>query len=164
MPRPSLLVLATVAVACADPQTQPGAAGAAFLAFQTALQQHDEDGCRRLLTQESEQALLAMPWERIAQQVPLVVTGVTQVGSEFHVEVLDPNQGNRRASFVVVREYGLLVVDLVASAGLGAAPVEAPATGEAAEASARRGDIEPRDLTPADIDRIRQHELSQPPR
>jgi hypothetical protein len=56
---------------------------------------------------------------------------------------------------VVVREYGKLVVDLVATAGRHAEVVEAAGSTE---------ELLPRELTPADLDRIRLHELAQPPR
>ena len=54
-----------------------------------------------------------------------------------------------------MREHGRLVVDLVASAGLTARVVEADGSPEV---------LEPRELTPADWDRIRRYELTQPPR
>lgn len=125
-------------------------------AFQDALHRGDEAACRELLTLESRVALAEMPWERIRGKQRLVVVGAEGSGAEYLVQVQDPNDGGRRAEFVVVREYGRLVVDLVASAGLTAEFVEA--TGSRAE------EFVPRELTPADHDRIRQHELAQPPR
>jgi len=156
-----LLVPAVLAAACADRDAPSRAATAAFSAFQQALRTHDEHGCRRLLTRESAVVIPSLPWDSAASSEPLCIDGVSTVGSAFHVHVRDPNQGGAPATFVVVREYGELVVDLVASAACNA--VEVPSEG-AAEADFRREEFEPRELTPADYDRIRQHELSQPKR
>ncbi len=148
------IVLLLLGTGCAEDRG-PAAAAAVFDAFQRALQRRDEHACRLLLTVQSADALAQMPWERIARQQPLAVRGARRDGNELRVEVDDPNDGGRSGEFVVVREHGRLVVDLVASAGLTARVVEA-ASGEQR--------IVPRELTPADLDRIRLHELAQPPR
>jgi antitoxin (DNA-binding transcriptional repressor) of toxin-antitoxin stability system len=151
---PPVLALAAVTAGCAgDPG--PHDAAAVFGSFQRALQRGDEDACRSLLTVQSAAALQQMPWERVARQQPLVVRGARREGSELRVEVADPNAGGRAGEFVVVREHGRLVVDLVASAGLTAQTVEAAGAADT---------VVPRELTPADLDRIRLHELAQPPR
>ncbi len=139
---------------CAD-DADTAHAAATFVAFQDALQHRDTAGCRKLLTTESAAALDAMPWERIAGRLPLQVLGATNGKGEFRVQVADPNDGGRVAEFVVVREYGRLVVDLVATAGLHVEVVEGAGAHE---------ELVPRELTAADYDRIRQHELAQPPR
>jgi len=156
-----LLVLAVLATACADPDEPAHAATATFAAFQQALRDHDENGCRRLLTRESAVVIPSLPWERAAAGEPLCIDGASSVGSAFHVHVRDPNQGGAKATFVVVREYGELVVDLVASAACNAVEVEREG---ATEADFHREEFEPRELLPADYDRIRLHELSQPKR
>jgi hypothetical protein len=127
-----------------------------FAEFQDALQRGDASACRELLTRESRVAVDQMPWERVRGKRPLLVEGVERTSCDFRVHVTDPNDGDRPAEFVVVREYGKLVVDLVATAGMHTEFVEAAAGSE--------HEFEPRELTPADMDRIRLHELSQPPR
>lgn len=135
----------------------PARAERAFLAFQAALQQGDAAACRALLTRESRPVVDAMPWEAVASRTALEVVGATRPRSnvaEYFVDVRDPNEGDAAGRYVVVREYGRLVVDLVASAGL---------TARAVEASSGDEQFEPAALTPADFDRIRAYELSQPP-
>ncbi len=149
-----MLLLVVIAAACSA-DGGPAAAQAAFGSFQDALHRRDEEGLRRLLTNESAAVLATMPWERIQAQAPLEVAGARREGHEFRVEVRDPNSHGQKGEFVVVREYGRLVVDLVATAGL---------TVEVVEAAGAKEVVEPRELTPADHDRIRQHQLSQPRR
>lgn len=149
-----LLVLPVLAAACAD-HADTDAAAHTFVAFQAALQRGDRAGCRELLTRESQQAVAELPWDAVRQQQPLVVLGTERSAGEYLVHVRDPNDGDRRSEFVVVREYGKLVVDLVATAGRHAEVVEAAGSADV---------LEPRELTPADFDRIRRYELSQPPR
>lgn len=123
--------------------------------FQAALRAHDESGCRALLTRESAAALAQVPWQQVAAQAPLQVLGAERQSLGYRVAVADPNHAGRRGEFVVVRENGRLVVDLVATAGLTATTSEAGASSDV---------IVPRELTPADFDRIRQRELATPPR
>lgn len=149
---PLVLILLALACSRADDAT---AATTAFAAFQAALQRGDQDGTRALLTRESQAAVAELPWHELRQRQPLVVLGAERSHGEFLVRVQDPNEGGRCSEFVVVREYGQLVVDLVATAGRHTEVVEAAGTAE---------QFEPRELTPADFDRIRQHELAQPPR
>jgi hypothetical protein len=134
---------------------EPAAAGAVVQSFQDALQRRDEGACRDLLTRESHAALAELPWERVQARPPLHVLGARREGHEFRVQVADPGDRGTAGEFVVVREYGKLVVDLVATAGL---------TAEVVEATTSKEQLEPRELTPADLDRIRQYELQQPPR
>ncbi|MCK5940978.1 MAG: hypothetical protein KAI24_03330, partial [Planctomycetes bacterium] len=93
--------------------------------------------------------------DAVAEREPLAVLAARRVAntSAFLVDVRDPNERDARGRFVVVREHGRMVVDLVASAGL---------TARTVEASSSRETFEPRALTPADHDRIREFELSQP--
>lgn len=123
--------------------------------FQDALLRGDESGCRETLTVESAAALAELPWRRVLAQRPLQPLAATTCPDGYRVRVADPNVGGAEADFVVVREYGRLVVDLVATAGL---------TARVVEADAAREELVPRELTPADFDRIREYELSQPPR
>jgi hypothetical protein len=150
-----LAALAAVGLAACDHDDGSTAAQATFSAFQDALQRRDESACRSLLTGESAQALADMPWDRVQQQQPLQVRGARRAGYSFRVDVVDPNANGSAGEFVDVRENGRLVVDLVASAGLTATVVEAAGS---------KQELAPRALTPEDFDRIRQHELAQPPR
>ncbi|MCB9878004.1 MAG: hypothetical protein H6835_10425 [Planctomycetes bacterium] len=160
-----LLLLAATLTACNGDRAAArcDAAIRAFESFQQALQQRDERACRELLTAESRAVLEQLPWDRVANRHPLQVLGAVQDDWRFHVRVLDPNENGARGEFVVVRERGRLVVDLVASAAVAARPVER--SGGAVEASAQPSEqYEPGELTPADLDRIHAYELSQPPR
>jgi hypothetical protein len=149
-----------LATGCGTGGTDPAAtaAAAAFVAFQAALQRGDEGACRELLTHESAAALADLPWERLRQQQALGVLGARAIDrGRFHVAIQDASAGGRRSEFVVVREYGRLVVDLIATAGLHTEVVDTPTVAEP-------DIVAPRPLTPADFDRIRAHELAQPPR
>lgn len=148
------ILLPLLATACGD-RRDAAAAQQAFVSFQAALQRGDRSACRDLLTRESQPALAELPWQRLREQRPLVVLGTERSAGEFLVRVRDPNDGDRCSEFVVVREYGRLVVDLVASAGRHAEVVEAAGAPE---------QFVPRELTPADFDRIRLRELARPPR
>lgn len=152
----------------------PNEAMRTVTAFQAALLRGDPERCRKLLTVESQQALADIAWNDVASKKPLRVISARREhhdGQSYRVQVLDPNnspndgadtaQASHASSagqFVVVREYGRMVVDLVATAGLTARTVEASTSRTAGN------QFEPRQLTPQDHDRIRQHELSQPPR
>jgi hypothetical protein len=155
MPTRTLLLLLCATFASCTNDDGAGDAARAFATFQDALHRRDESACRESLTTESARVLAAMPWHRLDGKQPLEVLSAEREQNEFRVQVSDPNEGGRRSEFVVVREYGKLVVDLVATAGLCA---------EVVEATAPRESFEPRELTPADFDRIRQPELSQPRR
>jgi hypothetical protein len=153
---PTLLLLAAFAGCSHDGDSQN--ASAAFTAFQTALQQKDREACRKLLTVESQPALDSMPWNAIAKSKPLKVLGATRqnrYSQLFRIDVADPNNDDARGQFIVVREYGQMVVDLVASAGL---------TAKVVATSGSKEQFEPVPLSPQDHDRIREYELSQPPR
>jgi hypothetical protein len=149
-----LSAFATLAAGCAE-DPGPRAAQGAVASFQQALHDRDEAACRQLLTRDSAAALADMPWDRVASQQPLQVLAARREQNAIFVQVADPNAGGRVSDFVVVREYGRMVIDLVATAGLHA---------EVREATGARDVVEPRELTPADHDRIRAYELAQPPR
>jgi len=141
---------------CAD-DPGPARARRAFAAFQDALLRGDAAACRELLTRESRPVVEEMPWDAVTARAPLELLGASRTRpnvAEFYVDVRDPNEADAAGRYVVVREYGRLVVDLVASAGLTARAVEASSSDER---------FEPAQLTPADFDRIRAYELSQAP-
>lgn len=148
------LLLPLLAAACgADGDV--AAARAAFVAFEQSLRAGDEGACRALLTRDSAVALAEIPWNAVKAKQPLVVLGARRVGSDFRVDVRDPNANGANGEYVVVREYGRLVVDLVASAALTAELRENPDSADV---------LEPRPLTPEELDRIRLHELATPPK
>lgn len=150
----TLLLFATLTACGHDDGSEQAAR--AFASFQQALQERNESACRELLTRESRAVLAEIPWDTVSSQQPLHVVDArraTSNGSEYHVDVTDPNQQGAPGRYIVVREYGRLVVDLVASAGL---------TAQTIEASGSREQFEPTTLQPADFDRIREYELKQP--
>ena len=157
MPVPARsLLLITVLASCAH-DDGPHRAMRAFEAFQAALLRQDPSACRALLTRESRPLVEALPWDTIAERAPLRIVDAQRIrdnAEAFYVDILDPNEALSPGRYVVVREYGSLVVDLVASAGL---------TKRAVESSSGPERFEPAALTPADYDRIREYELSQPP-
>jgi hypothetical protein len=144
-------LLLVVAAACSDQQPARDAV-AAFERFQDALFTRDTAGLGRLVTGESSAAVAAMPWDRIAARQRLVPVEASDERGCFHVHVRDPNEDGARGTFVVVRENGRLVVDLVATAAL-----HARATGP----SRQHYEVEP--MTPADHDRMRAQQLAMPP-
>lgn len=149
----ALLFTSVLAGCGADPEVQTAAA--VFSKLQAALQHGDRAACRDLLTEQSATAIDALPWDRIRERQALVVLGAERGQGDFRVQVQDPNEGGRRSDFVVVKEYGRMVVDLVATAGLSATVVEAAGAKDV---------LEPRALTDADYERIHQRQLTQPPR
>ncbi len=136
---------------------EPGAAVAVRVVeeLQAALRAGDAERCRGLITGESAAALRELPWDELRDKHALEVLGTEPEGSGYRVRVRDPNHGGRIGDLLVVREYGRMVVDLVATAGLTAEFTERPVDG---------GDFVPRKLTPADHDRIRLQQLATPPR
>ena len=146
--------LAMVVPGCAN-DVDHNEAVTAFTRFQAALQRHDAEGCRKVLTTESAATLGEMPWDRISRRQPLEVVSATSEQGEYRLRVADPNEGGRVSEFVVVREWGRYVVDLVATAGLHTVVKEGAASKE---------ELAPRELTPADFDRIHRYQLAQPPR
>ncbi len=148
------MAISTLLGACAS-DGSADEARMAFGAFESALRRGDAATCRTLVTEESRPAIDGLPWTSVTGKQPLVVKGTEGAGAEFRIHVVDPNDGGAPGEFVVVREYGRFVVDLVATAGL---------TAQFVEAAGKPDDFVPRELSPADHDRIRQHELAQPPR
>lgn len=147
------LLLALGALPACGTDTAAATAASVLGEFQDALRAGDQDRCRALVTSQSAPALDAIPWAALRARKPLTLGEVEVQNGRFHVHVLDPNDGDRPGEFILVREYGRMVVDLVATAGLTAE--EVPGSGHE--------ELVPRDLTPRDIDRIRQIELAKPP-
>ncbi|MCA8977120.1 MAG: hypothetical protein KDC98_20525 [Planctomycetes bacterium] len=152
-PRPGTLLMAAVLLTGCG--RDPGAAQAMAVVdeLQAAFCAGDQGRCRKLLTIESAAALPELPWHELRRKQPVTVLGASRRHLGYFVDVSDPNAGGRRGRFVVVPENGHPVVDLVASAGL---------TFEERVGEDAREELAPRELTPADYDRIRQHELARP--
>ncbi|MCB9886527.1 MAG: hypothetical protein H6838_13620 [Planctomycetes bacterium] len=87
------------------------------------------------MTAESGKALGAIDWRAVGSRKPLQVLGSERGAGDFRVKVADPNDGGRAAEFVVVREYGRYVVDLVATAGMHTEVVEAAGSREGVRAA-----------------------------
>jgi hypothetical protein len=152
MRRPPLatLALALCGAACSHDATP--AARAAFDAFQEALFARDASAARALVTEASAPAVAEMPWDRLRERQRLVVEAVVDRRGWFHVDVRDPNAGGARGTYVVVRENGRMVVDLIATAELHATTTDRPAA----------TDFLPRELSPEDYETVRRHTLATP--
>lgn len=151
MRRTSLaMALVLLGSACGDDPTP--AALATFEHFQDALFARDAAAARRLVTDESAAVVDAMPWDRVAKAERLVAVEATDERGCYHVAVRDPNRGGAPGTYVVVRENGRLVVDLVATAALCAEPGATAATPQ----------LQPRELDFADQDAIRRYQLANP--
>ncbi|MCA8949232.1 MAG: hypothetical protein KDE27_07005 [Planctomycetes bacterium] len=148
------IALAVLPAACGGDR---GAAAAVALVveFEGALRTGDSQRCRQLVTAESKPAIAELPWQTLRGRRPLAVGAAEPEGCGYRVHVEDPNQGGAAGAFLVVREYGVLVVDLVATAGL---------TAEFTERPLDEPEFVPQELTPADIDRAERMRLAQPAR
>jgi len=136
--------------ACED--AAPRAALATFERFQDALFAADAAAVRGLVTAESAPAVDAIPWRQVQARKRLIAVDAIDCRGCFHLEVRDPNCDDAPGTYVVVRENGRLVVDLLATAELCATPTS----------SAAAPMLEPRALTPADLDEIHRRELATP--
>lgn len=125
---------------------------ATFAAFQDALFAADKVALRNLVTEESAVAVDAMPFESIRQQQRLVATEAQDLRGSWLVRAENPNERATSGNYIVTRERGRFVVDLVATAQL-----HATATGIASPSG-----FATRELTPADHDEIRRRELATP--
>ncbi|MBK8100005.1 MAG: hypothetical protein IPK26_23115 [Planctomycetes bacterium] len=154
----SVAMLASVGILCsgcggnADARARLDAAVAAFTSFQQALRDGDAERCRNLLTDESQPVVLEMDWTAMRSKPPIAVHAAEAAGSAIYVRGEDPADG-RTATFVVVKERGRFVVDLVATAAF-----------YARETGPAKYGLEPAPLTPRDHDRLRQKQLAEPPR
>ena len=136
-------------VSCTDDQATE-AAMATFDRFQDAVFARDASAARDLVTGESRQVIDAMPWVEVTSRDRLIpVESIDQRGC-YHIAVRDPNDNHALGFYVVVRERGKLVVDLVASAALAARP---------GPASTGQPQFELQDLKAIDSDQIGQIQL-----
>ena len=140
---PLALAVTLLATSCSeDAEIRP--ALEAFERFQTALFQGDRDALGRTVTRESRQVVPHLPLAAVAGKKPLVVLRATRSGYRVHVEVSDPNEGGATGWFVVAKESGKWVLDLVETTSFNHTTVE-------------RGDqiLVPRRLSLDEIERIR---------
>ncbi len=146
--RPPHLLLALLSAllpaACSSPE---GDAERVFAAFQDALFGGDRRALAALLARDSLQALESLPLDRAKGKQRLVVTGVTPHPPEWHIAIRDPNEQGKSGTFVVVREEGRLVVDLVRTTAFHHE--------RTVDASARRS-LQPRALTAQDLEYVRR--------
>lgn len=126
---------------------------AAFDRFQDALFAADEVALRQLVTEESAPALAGLPLLALRTKERLVAIDASGRYSSWQVRVRDPNNDQHESCYVVARERGKLVVDLIATASLHAVD-----TGVAGPQQ-----LVQRELTPADLDEVRRRELATPP-
>lgn len=114
MRRSFLLVVLPVSAAGGCGESPTAAAVGTFARFQDALFAGDRAELRALVTRDSRPAVDALPLDRVAGQQPVRVTGCERIDAAlFHVHVADPNAGGRASRFVVVKENGVLRVDLL---------------------------------------------------
>ncbi len=153
-PTPVAIGLSLLAAACSRTPSGTERALTTFAQFQDALFAGDAKSLRGLVTEESAPVVDEMPLDQIGRRQRLLAESASDERGSFLVQIRDPNQGNARGAYVVVRENGRFVVDLVATAALHATPTDRPTD---------QRHFEPRELSPADLDRIRQRELATPP-
>ncbi len=146
-------VLSLLTAACGKPAAE-GHALAAFGAFQSALFAGDVTALRAAVTEESAPAVENLPFAAIQQRQPLVASEAIDLRGSWLIRATDPNQGNAQADYLVTKERGRFVVDLVATAQL-------HATERVATDGPRT--FVPRELTAEDHDEIRRRELATPP-
>lgn len=89
------------------------AAQAVFERYQGALFAGDRDSLRDLLSVESRKLLPHLPLDRLRDKEPLVVVGGESEPPRVLLQVADPNRDHTSTTYVVVRERGRLVVDLI---------------------------------------------------
>ena len=146
-------LMATLLASCGkDPATEQ--ALHTFERFQDAIFARDAAAARQLVTRESKAVVDAMPWDDVAKRARLIPVEATDERGSFRVAVRDPSKPESRSdAYVVVREYGRFVVDLVATAGLYTRTFQTAGGPE---------DFELGELSPEDIDRARRMALEKP--
>ncbi len=138
---------------CGKPATS-GHALAAFEAFQCALFAADTTALRAAVTEESAPAVVDLPFDTIRAQQQLEIVDVIDLRGRWLIRATDPNRDGAPADYLVTRERGRFVVDLIATAQL-----------HATETAGQNGPrtFTPRELTPADHDELRRREFATPP-
>lgn len=146
-----MILVATLAAGCGDAEREAErAAERTFAEFQRALFAGDRAALRAGVTEESRPAIDGLPLAELGVREPLRITGARDACGSWHVGVTDPGDGDAPGTYVVVRENGKLVVDLIASAALAARDTGVPVVD---------APFEPHALTPADHDRLRRMQL-----
>ena len=133
------LPLGLLLTACSPAPEADAAAVAAFEHFQDALFHGDKAALAATLSKSSLPALDQIPLDASSGKQRLAVTGVRAFPPEYEIQIVDPNEAGHPGTFVVVREDGRFVVDLIATVGFH----------RVEDASAKRSwHIEPRALQP----------------
>jgi hypothetical protein len=143
---------ALLALACGRPDDTV-AVLATFDRFQDALFAADTVALRRLVTEESTPALEGLPFAALQTSQRLVAIDASGRYGSWQVRVRDPNHGDAEGCYVVARERGKLVVDLIATAQLHATTTTTTTPQQFVQ----------RELSPSDRDEIRRRELATPP-
>lgn len=145
------LLLALGFAACSG-EDRCAAANAAFRSFQQAMRSGNREAMRNCVTLESAPAIDEIRDADIAKEPAWQVVRCEDRGTELRVHARPGAQGPA-SEFVVVREYGRFVLDLVTTAGLYSV---------AASNEPEANHFEPVPLSARDLDRIRQIELARP--
>ena len=146
-----LLLLCGLLLTSCGPTAEQTAAVAAFEQFQDALFSGDKSSVRRLLTRESQPIAAHMPWDRVQSQQRLEPLGCEYENGRYHVLIRDPNRGNRKSRYIVVRESSAWRVDLIESTRWNRTETNLPGPPTK---------LVPRELSPREIDEITAREAS----
>lgn len=126
MTKAGLLLLALLCACSTSRDVDTGPASAVFARFQSALFAGDRAALRRVVTAASRVTVADLPLQNVVGKQPLVVSGIEPRDSGFVVRVTDPNDGHRQSRFVIVREDGELLIDLVESGERQRVPTRGP--------------------------------------
>jgi hypothetical protein len=112
----------------------------------SALFAGDRNTIRKLLTSKSKQFTDAVLSRPLDGRQPLEVVGTSKVRNQLRVHVKDPNEHDQRTFFVLVKEDGRVLVDLVATTAYNSEHHRLPGPREI---------VRQKRLTPREIERIR---------
>ena len=143
LPPALALVFALTMTSCSE-NAEVREALEVFDRFQTAMFQGDRGALRDLVTRESRQVVPYLPLAAVAGKERLQVRRATRSGYRVQVEVSDPNEGDAPGWFVVCKEGGKWVLDLVETTAFNHELLQGAEPG-----------LEPRRLSPDEIERIR---------
>jgi len=90
-------------------------ATAVFYRYQDALFAGDRKALRRLLSVESREIVAQLPLQRVRDKQRLEVIDTVVQRPEVLITVRDPNRNGAESHYVVVKERGELVLDLLAT-------------------------------------------------
>lgn len=114
----ALVVVSSLAsVACSGAEAGTSSAVAAFEAFQDALFAKDLPRIRELVTAASRPAVPQLPLQRLAGRQRLQVVGAHRRDPFVILDLRDPSAPSRTRTYVVAREGGRWLVDLLETVG-----------------------------------------------